>query len=44
MVSWVGSLREVRAVVVALGKGEEAQSLLEGGDWRMMGMGGALGC
>lgn len=44
MVSWVGSLREVRVVVVALGKGEEAQSLSEGGDWRMTGMGGALGC
>lgn len=43
MVSWVGSLRDV-GVVVALEKGEEAQSLSEGGDWRMTGMGGALGC
>lgn len=44
-VSWVGFLRDVRVVVVvALEKGEEAQSLSEGGDWRMTGMGGALGC
>lgn len=32
-VRWVGSLTDVGVVVVALEKGEEAQSLSEDGDW-----------